>query len=65
MFAFHETNLEVSLQIRIQAPGGTLTLLDYASLGPDGRIKLTEAKGSATAHLTGNQRAAIPQIQEV
>jgi hypothetical protein len=58
-----QSHTDVVPQIRLQAEDGTVTVLDYGSRGPNGRVKLTEAKGSETAPLTENQQIAIPQIQ--
>jgi hypothetical protein len=52
-------------QITVKTKSGTKTKLDL--VGNDkanGEIKLTEAKSSATAPLTKNQKAAFPEIEK-
>jgi|TARA_R110001599_G_scaffold150929_3_gene335326 RHS repeat-associated protein len=50
-------------QLTIEAPDGTRTKVDFAQ-NNNGNVSLIEAKGSSTAPLTKNQRAAHPQIHE-
>ena len=50
-------------QVTIEVKDGTKTRMDFVSI-EDGNIKLTEAKSSATAPLTQNQRTAHPQIEQ-
>lgn len=57
------TNTNVESQITIKVANGTVTRLDNVSLDSSGQIALHEAKSSATAGLTRNQRAAHPQLQ--
>ncbi|MEO1614981.1 MAG: DUF4157 domain-containing protein [Planctomycetota bacterium] len=52
----------VSRQVRIETQNGTTVIVDNASRR-GGRVKLTEAKGSATAGFTPNQRTGYPEIQ--
>lgn len=50
-------------QVTIEVKDGTKTRMDFVSI-EDGNIKLTEAKSSATAPLTPNQKTAHPQIEQ-
>ena len=50
-------------QVTIKVKDGTKTRMDFVSI-EDGNIKLTEAKSSATAPLTPNQKTAHPQIEQ-
>jgi RHS repeat-associated protein len=50
-------------QVTIEAADGTKTKVDFAQ-NKDGKISLTEAKGSDTAPLTKNQKSAHPQIEQ-
>jgi RHS repeat-associated protein len=61
----HETQDNVVEQLTIKTESGTKTRLDIA--GKDkatGATELTEAKASATAPLTRNQKKAFPEIEE-
>lgn len=55
---------EVAEQLTIKTKDGIKTKVDIARRNSEGTIKLTEAKASETATLTGNQRKAHPQIAE-
>ena len=48
-------------QVTIEAADGTRTKVDFAQK-KNGKVILTEAKGSQKAPLTGNQKVAHPQI---
>lgn len=50
-------------QIRIKTQSGKTVVVDVGAKRR-GIVKLTEAKGSATAHLSENQRPGYPEIQE-
>jgi hypothetical protein len=50
-------------QVTIEAADGTRTKVDFVQ-NKGGQVSLTEAKGSATAPLTKNQKSAHPQISE-
>lgn len=59
--ALEKTQADVVEQITVKTESGTKTRLDF--MGKEGDvIKLTEAKSSATASLTGNQTTAFPEI---
>ena len=49
-------------QVTIEAADGTRTKVDFVQKN-DGKVTLTEAKGSPTAPLTKNQKIAHPQIE--
>jgi len=57
-----DTNVEP--QITIKVADGTKTKIDFVSTNQSGGISLTEAKSSATASLTKNQKVAFPQIAQ-
>jgi hypothetical protein len=59
-----QTNTKVASQVTIKTGSGVSTRIDFVSQAPDGSIRLTEAKSSATAPLTKNQRAAFPEIEQ-
>ena len=50
-------------QVTIEAADGTRTKVDFVQKN-DGKVTLTEAKGSQTAPLTPNQKKAHPQIEQ-
>jgi len=52
----------LSLRVNIGASISTLEQIDIMSTTPSGEIAMTEAKSSATAPLTKNQKAAHPEI---
>jgi hypothetical protein len=49
-------------QVTIEVADGTRTKVDFVQR-TDGKVTLTEVKSSKTAPLTGNQKAAHPQIE--
>jgi hypothetical protein len=55
-------NSDVTHHVRIRTRSGTEVVVDYGSRTPDGRLRLTEAKGSETAGFTPNQRTGFPEI---
>ena len=55
-------NTGVVQQVTIKAGNGVKTKVDAVSFNSSGNIALTEFKSSATAPLTGNQKAAFPSI---
>lgn len=55
---------DVSEQVTVKASNGVKTRFDVASRTEEGVVKLREAKGSATAPLTKNQKLAHPSIEE-
>lgn len=60
-----ETQVDVVEQITVKTQSGTKTRIDI--VGKDkatGQTKLTEAKSSATAPLTKNQKIAFPEIEQ-
>ncbi len=57
-------NTNVVEQVTIKAGNGVSTRLDAVSRNANGTIVLTEAKSSATAPLTGNQKLAHPSIAQ-
>jgi hypothetical protein len=58
-----ETVETVVEQITIKTKSGTRTRVDAVGINPDGSLILTEAKSSATATLTKNQKKAFPEIE--
>jgi RHS repeat-associated protein len=48
--------------VTVKTQSGVRTVIDVVSKDASGRTELTEAKSSATARLTGPQRAAHPEI---
>jgi uncharacterized protein RhaS with RHS repeats len=50
-------------QVTIEVADGTRTKVDFVQKN-DGKVTLTEAKGSQTAPLTSNQKKAHPQIEQ-
>jgi filamentous hemagglutinin len=58
--AAEQTN--VVRQVTIRTGSGVRTRIDIIGTDAAGSIRLTEAKSSATARLTPNQRAAFPEI---
>jgi len=52
-----------SRQVRIQKSDGTVTVVDRGYMA-GGRLRLVEAKGSATASFTKNQCIGYPQIKD-
>ena len=57
-----KTDANVVQQLTVKTNSGVRTRVDIASRDASGSPKLTEAKSSATAPLTRNQRAAFPEI---
>lgn len=60
-----QTQTGIVRQVTVRTESGVRTRLD--AVGTDastGAVKLTEAKSSATAPLTKNQKAALPEIAE-
>jgi RHS repeat-associated protein len=57
-------NTNVAEQVTIKAKNGVNTRVDVVSRDANGKIVLTEAKGSATAPLTKNQKIAHPSIEQ-
>ena len=53
----------VSRQVRIMTQSGKTVVGDNVSM-KSGRVKLTEAKGSETAHLNSNQRSGYAEIEQ-
>ena len=51
-------------QLTVKAQSGTKVRLDAAGKDASGNVALTEAKGSATAGLTKNQKKGFPEIQQ-
>ena len=51
-------------QVTIKADNGVKARVDIVSTNPSGQLTLTEAKSSATAPLTTNQKAAYPSIAQ-
>lgn len=51
-------------QVTIKADNGVKARVDAVSTNPSGQLSLTEAKSSATAPLTTNQKAAYPSIAQ-
>ncbi|WP_406844821.1 DUF6443 domain-containing protein [Flavobacterium soyae] len=54
---------QVASQVTIEAADGTRTRPDFVTVDAEGTIGITEAKSSATAPLTKNQKSAFPQIE--
>jgi RHS repeat-associated protein len=50
-------------QLTVRAESGVKTKIDVAGRDAAGNVRLTEAKSSATARLTPNQRKAFPEIE--
>jgi filamentous hemagglutinin len=50
--------------LTLKTQSGVRTVMDVVSKDGSGTIDLTEAKSSATARLTPNQRAAHPEIEQ-
>lgn len=59
-----EGHTGISQQVTIKANNGVKTKLDVVSNSPSGQTVLTEAKSSATAPLTPNQKLAFPSIAQ-
>ena len=55
---------KIAPQITIKADNGIKTKVDFISTNTSGQIAITEAKSSATAPLTGNQKIAFPSIAQ-
>jgi hypothetical protein len=49
-------------QVMLETESGTRVVVDWVGMNEDGTFKLTEAKGSADAKLTANQRVGYPEI---
>jgi len=53
----------VAEQVTVKAENGVKTRVDFVSKDATGKVSLTEAKSSATAPLTPNQKSAFPSIE--
>lgn len=51
-------------QVVLEVPDGTIVRIDFIAKSRNGRLVLHEAKSSATAPLTPNQKVAFPQIEK-
>jgi hypothetical protein len=58
-------NEVVAAELTVKTASGTRTRLDFAARAKAGdtSVKLTEAKSSATAPLTPNQKICFPEIE--
>ena len=55
---------KVASQVTIEAADGTRTRPDFVTVNSEGTVGITEAKSSANAPLTPNQKTAFPQIEQ-
>lgn len=60
--ALTETNVVQNVTIKTES--GVKTVMDVVSKDSEGNVALREAKSSATAPLTGAQKAAHPEIAQ-
>jgi len=62
--ATESTDSNVVEQVNLKTQSGVKTRMDVVSTTESGKIRLQEAKSSATAPLTPNQAAAHPEIEQ-
>ena len=55
---------QIAKQVTIEAADGTRVRTDFMSMATNGELGIFEAKSSATAPLTPNQKIAFPQIEQ-
>jgi filamentous hemagglutinin len=58
------TDTKVVQNVLVETQAGVRTEIDVISTTPAGTTRLQEAKASATARLTPNQKAAHPEIEQ-
>ena len=59
-----EGHTNIAEQVTIKASNGVKTRVDVVSTNINGQVALTEAKSTATAPLTGNQKTAFQSIAQ-